>query len=754
MGRIELLSPAGDMEALIAAVQNGADAVYAGGRGFGARANASSFDGEGLVSALDYCHKRGVKFYMTINTLVKDSEMEAVYALAKDAVEAGIDGSIVQDLGVLQMLRTHFPSLHLHASTQMTILNAKGAELAKNLGVSRVVPARECTLEDISLMAKTGLEVEVFVHGALCVGVSGQCLLSSMIGGRSGNRGRCAQPCRLPYTMNGVKKHFLSPADLCTINDLPALIQARATSLKIEGRLKRPEYVAIVTAAYRRALDRAIEGRPCDPGEMEELLKIFNRGGFTRGYINHKNDAGVMATARPNHWGVKVGKVLSVKNGRAKVQTTVPLQNGDGLEARGKYGDSGILVQGDVTDTLRVPESVRAGDELYRTTDAEQLARAKMSYQKEHRQTAVDAVFTARIGQPATLTLGGQTVAGEPVQEAKGKPLTAETVRKQVEKLGDTVLVLGDLHCDLDENAFLPMSALNAMRREAAEMCENAILAKNTPDTTVLPYTETNYPNKPQKDPLLILQSSDIGELLEAENEADERYFAPADFTKEALTRELALLPEDVAVVLPCALNDRELEEILPVLGRRKRVCGNLSQLNVGCVADVGCNAMNGGTMEQLMKIGASRVTVSSEYTLSEAERLARRFPVEMVVFGNTPLMTLRHCPIRTEKGLDEKGREDCRLCGRKGTTLTDRKGETLDLRPYHSLTGCRMQVFSVKTFCALEEAKRLSDGNFAALRVIGGLNKLKMLKAALQGKTIRLEPKSITTGHLYKGVE
>ncbi len=495
-------------------------------------------------------------------------------------------------------------------------------------------------------------------------------------------------------------------------------------------------------------------GQPCAPEEVSELLKIFNRGGFTKGYINYKNDAGVMATLRPNHWGVKVGKVLSVKNGKAKVETTVPLQNGDGLEARGKYGDSGILVQGDVTDTLRVPDSVKAGDELFRTTDAEQLARAQMSWQKEHRQRKVDGVFTAHFGENATLTLADQTVTGETVQEAKGKPLTEEAVRRQIEKLGDTVLTLGDLRCDLDENAFLPMSALNALRREAAEKCENAILAQNTPQKTVLPYTETRFPNKAQKDPLLILQSSDISELLEAQDEADELYFEPTDFTKEQLSEELALLPEDVAVVLPCALNDRELNEIAPVLGRRKRVCNNLSQLQSGCVADVGCNAMNGGTMEKLLNLGASRVTVSAECTLSEAERLARKFPVEMVVYGNIPLMTLRHCPIRTEKGLDETGRENCNICGRKGTTLADRKGEMLRLIPYHSLTGCRMQVFSGKTFCALEEATRLANGNFAALRVIGGLNELRMLKAALQGKPIRPESKSITLGHLYKGVE
>jgi len=385
MTKVELLAPAGDRSALIAAVQNGADAVYIGGRMFGARANASNFYGEELKFAVDYCHRRGVKLYMTVNTLVRDSEMPEVYEMVREAVEYGIDAAIVQDLGVAGMLREHFPDLALHASTQMTVMNRAGAEAAKSMGMVRVVPARECTARDIQSIAKAGLEVEVFVHGALCVGVSGQCLLSSMIGGRSGNRGRCAQPCRLPYTMDGKKKHFLSPADLCTLNDLDKIVAAGATSLKIEGRLKRAEYVAVVVKAYREALDRVLAGKPVDKLDTTELLKIFNRGGFTRGYALGKNDGGIMATARPNHWGVKVGDVLSVKNDKARVRLTAPLHKGDGLEARGKHGDNGILVQSIEGNLLGVPEGVKAGDELYRTTDTEQLQRAQESCAVENR---------------------------------------------------------------------------------------------------------------------------------------------------------------------------------------------------------------------------------------------------------------------------------------------------------------------------------------------------------------------------------
>ena len=754
MNKVDLLAPAGEMSALIAAVQNGADAVYVGGRGFGARANASNFDGQGLVDAVEYCHARGVKLDMTVNTLVRDDEMEQVYDLVRDAVQAGIDAAIVQDLGVAQMLHAHFPGLHLHASTQMTVMNLPGALRAREMGMTRVVPARECTLADIRAIAQSGLEVEVFVHGALCVGYSGQCLLSSMIGGRSGNRGRCAQPCRLPYAMDGKKKHFLSPADLCALDDLGAITSAGATSLKIEGRLKRPEYVAVVTAAYRRALDGVLTGKPVDTApDRDELLAIFNRGGFTCGYTVGKNDAAVMANARPNHWGIRVGTVLSSKNGRAKVRLTAPLHKGDGLEARGASGDRGILVQNPDGD-LRVPEGVRPGDVLYRTTDAEQLRRAQESWAQEHRQTPVDAHFTACVGQPCSLELGGQKVFGETVQQAQGKPLTEESVRRQLSKLGDTVLTLRSLTCDLDDSAFLPVSALNALRRSAAEQCTAALLASRTPDQTTLPYQKPNHSSFRAENTLFLLQSDDVGELLSAQHDADGLYYEPRDLTEAALTAALSRLPERVAVVLPTALSGDELEEALRAIGSRTVVCNNIAQIRPGCVADAGLNAFNGGTLRVLTGMGAQRVTLSPECTLSEAEKLAQSGPAELIVRGNVPLMTLRHCPIRAEKGLDERGRERCDLCGRRGTTLTDRKGETLVLTPYRAASGCRMQVRQGRAYSALAELPRIMRAGFAAVRVIGTHQELLRVKGAAEGRGTTSEKESTTFGHLYKGVE
>ena len=322
--------------------------------------------------------------------------------------------------------------------------------------MTRVVPARECTLEEIQRIAQVCLEVEVFVHGALCVCYSGQCLLSSMIGGRSGNRGRCAQPCRLPYAMGGKKRHCPQPRGPVRAGRPRRDRCGRRLVPEDRGRLKRPEYVAVVTAAYRRALDNALAGKAPQPGDREELLAIFNRGGFTRGYAPGGNDAQIMATARPNHWGVRVGEVQRVSRGRASVRLSAPLHDGDGLEARGKGGDHGILVQTAPDGSIRVPEGVRPGDALFRTTDAEQIRRAQESWQQERRRTRVDGSFSARIGQPCRLTLGGCAAEGEVVQPARGRPLDEAAVRRQIEKLGDTVLELGNLEIDLDAGAFLP----------------------------------------------------------------------------------------------------------------------------------------------------------------------------------------------------------------------------------------------------------------------------------------------------------
>ena len=329
--RMELLAPAGNMEALRAAVQNGADAVYLGAGRFNARQSAGNFDGDALNEAVAYCHARGVKVHVTLNTLVREDELDAL-ADAIGAVNlSGADAAIVQDFGVARMLRQIAPGIRLHASTQMAAHNRQAVAFLRENGFERAVLARELTFAEIADCAAEGIEIETFVHGALCSACSGQCLMSSLVGGRSGNRGMCAQPCRLPWRLDGREGYLLSTKDLCGIDALARLREARVASLKIEGRLKRPEYVAVTVAAYRRALDALYANAPIDPAaERAGLAQMFNRGGFTQGYGPGVQERELMYPDRPNHIGVAVGRC---KRG-GQVDLTADVDAADALALR------------------------------------------------------------------------------------------------------------------------------------------------------------------------------------------------------------------------------------------------------------------------------------------------------------------------------------------------------------------------------------------------------------------------------------
>ena len=376
---MELLAPAGDETALRAAVCAGANAVYLGYAQFGARASAANFGAEALEKAIAYAHLYHVRVYVTVNTLVKPQEMPAVFDALGVIAACRADAVIVQDLGVARMAREAYPTLALHASTQMALHSQAGARFAMAHGLTRVVLARECDLPTIASVAATGVQTEVFVHGALCAGVSGQCLLSSMAGGRSGNRGRCSQPCRQQVTLHGHTGAWLSMSDLCLRDRLPELMTAGVTSLKIEGRLKRAEYVAVVTDRYRKALDALTRGdfAPADAQEDAALRQIYQRGGFTQGHAAGMEDAALCATNRVGHAGVALGKVESVRPGLATVRLSAALHDGDSLRVESmqdvELRYAGPEQTARATLRLRPGETVRVGDPLVRTADALQL---------------------------------------------------------------------------------------------------------------------------------------------------------------------------------------------------------------------------------------------------------------------------------------------------------------------------------------------------------------------------------------------
>ncbi len=518
--RIEILAPAGSYESMRAAMNAGCDAVYIGGGSFGARAYANNLDEDALLRAIEEAHIRNKRLYLTVNTLIKEEELiDRLYRFLEHFYLEGLDAVIVQDPGVMHFIHRNFPELPIHASTQTTITMGQGANLLKNLGVTRLVTARELSLQEIkAIKESTDLELETFVHGALCYCYSGQCLMSSILGGRSGNRGRCAQPCRMPYQFysgdnrmsSDQEKYLLSPKDIQTIGLIPDLVEAGIDSFKIEGRMKRPEYSAGVAAIYRKCTDLYLEygakryqdylKSPDYQRDLMELMDLYNRGGFSEGYGRNYHGKQMMSLARPNHSGVYVGEVTLVKGNLVTISLKESVNAQDILEIRGGEEEAGYeftLKDGRrkgealTTNVGRIPternkgkadlRAIDKGAAVYRTKNNELLNRITEAYLAKDRKRGITGRLTARLGEELTLTLSDQeisvTVAKELVQEARKQPMTREKLTAPIEKLGDTLFYLQELKVQADENIFVPVAWLNELRREAVEKLQSAIHA-------------------------------------------------------------------------------------------------------------------------------------------------------------------------------------------------------------------------------------------------------------------------------------
>ena len=511
----ELLAPAGGMEALIAAVDNGADAVYLGARAFSARGYASNFAEKELEEAIDYTHLRGAKIYVTVNTLVKEKELESALQLLSRLREMGTDAIIIQDLGLISLARKHLPDLPLHASTQMTLHNKDGVEFVKKLGIERVVLSRESSLEEIKLIKeKTGTEIEVFIHGALCISYSGQCLLSSLIGGRSGNRGYCAQPCRKKYRLyyagkqisTGKNSYLLSPKDLNITSSLSALIKAGIDSFKIEGRMKRPEYVAGVVRIYRRLIDRYFEnpaGYFVSEEEQEILTQLFNRS-FTEGYFFGNPRGELMSQENPHNRGMPAGVVTGYdrRSNRIRVKLSRPLRLGDGImvenaetnpEDKGKIisamcTEKGPVYNADQGAVVEIPFDARApsGSTVYKTHDKKLMDSLKKESESGNLRPKIPVFINAFLiqGRPACIEVKDKdsntvTVQSEYlVEKAQKQPTSKTQIEKQLSKLGNTLFEAAQIHVNSEKDIFIPMGQLNDLRTNAISQLENLRISK------------------------------------------------------------------------------------------------------------------------------------------------------------------------------------------------------------------------------------------------------------------------------------
>ena len=506
MRKTEVLAPCGTFEALQAAVKAGADAVYLGGSLFSARAFAGNFDREELLKAIDYCHLYGVSIYMALNTLLKNDEIGEVPEYMEPYYKAGLDGVIVQDFGVAKMLQERFPELPLHASTQMSVSSAYGAKFLKSCGFTRVVPARELSLLEIqSIKEQADIEIETFVHGAMCFAYSGKCLLSSFIGGRSGNRGRCAQPCRQCWKMFGdyekpgkdaakkkqgssalhngrflANEYVMSMKDMCMAENVPQLIEAGIDSFKIEGRMKKPEYVALVTRSYRAAVDMYEAGQ-WDGAEIKrmvlEMKDIYNRGGFSTGYYFKQNGKDMLANKRPNHSGVKVGTVSKVSPPNVFVNLETDVNHGDVLEIRGTENvELTSAAAGNAGTGLQLKgkefKNIRTGNEVFRVRNNALIESVQKEVIEPEKIVQAEALVELKAGEPVAITIWKDdvciSVSGGLAGEAKSRPTDEETVVSKMQKTGGTGVRLS-VTCNIDGNVFVQMSELNALRRQGVE---------------------------------------------------------------------------------------------------------------------------------------------------------------------------------------------------------------------------------------------------------------------------------------------
>jgi len=506
----ELLAPAGSREALVAAVAAGADAVYLGSKRFGARKFSANFDDSALVEAIDYAHLHGVRVYVTVNTLIRENELDDMGEYLVRLYQIGADAVLLQDLGIALLASHIVPELERHASTQMTIHNSPGLLWAKRAGFKRAVLAREVSLDEIKEMKPQGIGVEVFVHGALCYSYSGQCLLSSAIGGRSGNRGMCAQPCRKPYvllrgerdqygrpmglTAQPLKDMFLiSTRDLCTYRHLDKIVSTPVSSLKIEGRMKSPEYVAIVTGIYRKALDAIAAGK-WTPSEEDErdLALAFNRS-FTKGHLLGAKD--VMGREASDNRGVLIGSVVSfdVSRGEASVRLTGSLfpEKGDGLVFQAPGQEVGLVVQKAVNRDgmvrLMVPERIKPGAKVFLTGCTALAKKAQKIIASEKAEIVLDLSLTWVEGRPrvnAQLPDGKSisVTASFQMEKAKNQPLTRQQIESQLRRTGGTPFVVRRISMDYNEDLFAPLSALNQLRRDLLVRAEKALLDMGRPE--------------------------------------------------------------------------------------------------------------------------------------------------------------------------------------------------------------------------------------------------------------------------------
>lgn len=787
---IELLAPVGSREALVAAVESGADAVYLAGKMFGARASAPNFTDEELSDAVKFAHLRKVDVYVTVNTLIDNSELPIFITYLRHLYQSGVDAIIVQDLGAFNIAKQVIPDMPIHASTQMTVHNLEGVQLLTELGFARVVVSRELSLDEIAHICKnTTTEIEAFVHGALCISYSGQCLMSSMIGGRSGNRGRCAQPCRLPYTLidrsgNNVidegeaGEYLLSPRDLNTLSMVPEIIRAGVTSFKIEGRMKRPEYVAVAVDTYRRAIDACQadeENYVVAENEQKDLAQIFNRD-FTTAYLKSNQGRNMMSDRRPNNRGVRVGRVSAYhyQERMATIKLDEPLHINDIVEFWVKVGGrvsatiSAMTVNGlPVTVAPAGAEvsigvqPVRENDRVFKVFDAGLMERARAFFESPTaiKRVNVDIIVHVSEGEPLTIRMQdadgfcGSAATAFLAEKAIKRPLTIEAITKQIDRLGSTIFNLNQLECIIDGEIMVPVSEINDARRRATLELEKTRLASyDRPPLPAYRYTINDFiPRTVRSDrspiskqaqtvPLLTVNVDTLDKLKVClANGADIIMFGGESFNHQVITPEEYSQAVSIArghgkrIILntPRIVKQWQMNALKAELNLFQELqpdAVSISNLGVLQVVkqftqlplhgDYPLNIYNDMSLLFFAQQGLASATLSPELNCAQITQINHndKIALECLVHGYLTLMVSEYCMTGSYLGGLHTGKCN-QACLRGEYQLKDRKNEKF---PIVTDQFCRMHLLNGKELSMLPHVPKFGAMGIERIRIEG----------------------------------
>ena len=806
MNEIELLAPVGSFDALKAAVQNGANAVYLGGKDFSARASANNFDREELIEAVKYAHIRDVRVFVTTNTLIKQNEIEDFVEYAKFLYDIDVDALIMQDIGVAMLIHDLLPDFELHASTQMVAHSLEDVQYLESIGFKRVVLARELTVGEIKYICdNTNVDIEIFVHGALCVCYSGGCLMSSMIGNRSGNRGRCAQPCRQKYTMIDIStgeeihsngEYLLSTKDLNTIEDVDKIIETGVLSLKIEGRMKKPEYVATVINSYRNAIDeyQATKKVNISTETMEDLYTIFNRK-FTKGLILGEVGEDVMNSNVPNNQGLYVGKVVDYnkKAKRLKIKLEGTLKKGDGINLGG--GTIGRIIKGKEiaqigykgeTVELDFIGEARKNQPVFKTSDTNLIDKAQKTYtqDKEFAKSLIDAEITIKLGEYPELKLidknnNSATVKGDKlVEKALKVALGEEKIETQIKKLGNTPYELDDLKINLDEGVSMPISLINQMRREAIELLDEArIPVKDRAyKDSKIKYSPKKYAKDTNSNSKIRVKINNIEALKSIINlDIDMIYYEDVATLEQAMAMATAN-NKKLIYSAPRIVRNKEYKRLeksneyckenvqISALGQVKYYKENSE--NVSFDVDYYLNPFNSETINHYKKEGATTVCISQELNIHEIKETTKYtdMEIETVAYGYIPMMLSEYCPMGVVARSCKKDKR-CATCKESKYVLRDFKGE--EYRISQDLF-CRSTIYNSIANCLINNLDELLDAGINVFRLdfthespelISKITKA-FINTVNNDLYVDVDDQEIfdnmetTLGHLYKGVE